>query len=120
MLACGEDRTLVSRLTAAGARVRHCLRTRVITSCRLEGRAAGGAADTMRQRIADPESFCDLVLEPALDAMRRYFWRGLLRRWHREAWLADNHEWAPRLGLSAENAVDVAHLVGSDRNFAPY
>jgi hypothetical protein len=110
MLACGEDRTLVSRLTAAGARVRHCLQTRVITSCRLEGRAAGGAADTMRQRIADPESFCDLVLEPALDAMRRYFWRGLLRRWHREACLADNPIWATSLGLSAENAADVAHL----------
>jgi glycosyl transferase family 2 len=110
MLACGEDRTLVSRLSAAGARVRHCLQTRVITSCRLEGRAAGGAADTMRQRIAERESFCDAGLEPALDAMRRYFWRGLLRRWHREAWLANNHEWAPSLGLSAENAVDVAHL----------
>ena len=110
MLACGEDRALVSRLTAAGGRVRHCLQTRVITSCRLEGRAAGGAADTMRQRIAEPESFCDAVLEPALDAMRRYFWRGLVRRWHRQAWLADNIVWAASVGISAENTADVAHL----------
>jgi hypothetical protein len=109
-LACGEDRALVSRLTAAGARVRHCLQTRVITSCRLEGRAAGGAADTMRQRIAEPESFCDAVLEPALDATRRYFWRGLVRRWHRQAWLADNLVWAASVGISAENTADVAHL----------
>jgi hypothetical protein len=110
MLACGEDRALVSRLTAAGARVRHCLQTRVITSCRLEGRAACGAADTMRQRIAEPDSFCDPVLEPALDAMRRYFWRGLVRRWHSEAWLADNLVSAASVGISAENTADVAHL----------
>jgi hypothetical protein len=110
MLACGEDRALVSRLTAAGARVRHCLQTRVITSCRLEGRAAGGAADTMRQRIAEPESFCDAVLEPALDAMRRYFWRGLLRCWHRESRLTDTLVWAQSFGFSGETATDIAHL----------
>jgi hypothetical protein len=108
MLACGEDRELVLRLAAAGARVRHCLQTRVVTSCRLEGRAPGGMADTMRQRIAEPESFCDAVLEPALDAMRRYFWRGLLRSWHREGRLADILI-GRRVRFSA-TATDIAHL----------
>ena len=110
MLACGEDRELVLRLAAAGARVRHCLQTRVVTSCRLEGRAPGGMADTMRRRIAEPESFCDAALEPALDAMRRYFWRGLLRSWHREARLADTLIWAESLGFSGATATDIAHL----------
>jgi hypothetical protein len=64
----------------------------------------------MRQRIAEPESFCDAVLEPALDAMRRYFWRGLLRSWHREGRLTDTLVWAERLSLSGETATDISHL----------
>jgi hypothetical protein len=71
--ACGEDRALLQRLAAAGARVRHCLKTRVITSCRLEGRAAGGMAETMAARIADPD---------ALTAFRRMVWRTTSQKWH--------------------------------------
>ena len=33
-----------------------------------------------------------------------------MRRWHRQAWLADNLVWAASVGISAENTADVAHL----------
>ena len=50
------------------------------TSGRLEGRAAGGVADTIRLRCAEPEAACDEYLEPALNARFRGNWRGRLRR----------------------------------------
>jgi hypothetical protein len=52
----------------------------VVTSCRLDGRAAGGAADTMRQRRDMPDAECDADMEPALLTLRRAIMRGLLRR----------------------------------------
>jgi hypothetical protein len=52
----------------------------VTTSCRLDGRAQGGAADTMRLRHAVPDSPCDDDLEPALQATRRAICRGQLRK----------------------------------------
>jgi cellulose synthase/poly-beta-1,6-N-acetylglucosamine synthase-like glycosyltransferase len=42
-----EDKALFERLRAAGCRIRHPKDVRVLTSCRLEGRAPGGAADTL-------------------------------------------------------------------------
>ena len=78
--ALGEDRALTELLDRHGFKVRHALDVSVVTSCRLDGRAAGGAADTMRQRRDVPDAVCDADLEPALSALRRAIMRGLLRR----------------------------------------
>jgi cellulose synthase/poly-beta-1,6-N-acetylglucosamine synthase-like glycosyltransferase len=43
----GEDKALFAALRAAGKRVRHPRDVKVYTSCRLDGRAPGGAADTL-------------------------------------------------------------------------
>ena len=50
----GEDRALAEQVTDAGGRVRHSLAAQVAVSCRLDGRAAGGMAATIRQRALDP------------------------------------------------------------------
>ncbi len=78
--ALGEDATFTAALDAAGFRVRHALDVSVLTSCRLEGRAGGGAADTMRYRRDVPDAPCDEDLEPALRTLSRATMRGLLRR----------------------------------------
>ena len=69
-LALGEDRALVAALRDAGYRIRHDPGITVITSGRLEGRAAGGCADTMRLRIERPEALCDPYLRPVWSILR--------------------------------------------------
>jgi hypothetical protein len=71
---------LTEALDRAGFKVRHSMAVSVSTSCRLDGRAQGGAADTMRLRHAAPDSPCDDDLEPALKATRRALYRGILRK----------------------------------------
>lgn len=82
--AVGEDGAFTALLDGQGYRVRHALDVTVLTSCRLDGRATGGAADTMRHRRDVPDAFCDDDLEPALRTLRRAVMRGLLRKAHRE------------------------------------
>lgn len=77
----GEDAALTETLDRAGFKVRHSMDVSVSTSCRLDGRAQGGAADTMRLRHAVPDAPCDDDLEPALKATRRAIYRGWLRKW---------------------------------------
>lgn len=98
-LPLGEDRAMIALLEAKGARIRHCLQTKVTTSCRLVGRAAGGMADTMQDRIANPEALCDHELEPAVNAQHRYFWRGELRRLHNSGSIWRAREWLEDLAL---------------------
>src|ERR1700753_1019756 len=78
--ALGEDGAFTALLEEKGFRVRHSPDVCVLTSCRLNGRAAGGAADTMRHRRAVPNAPCDDELEPALATLRRAVMRGLLRQ----------------------------------------
>ena len=77
----GEDAALVEVLTDAGYRVRHAQDVTVATSCRLQGRATGGAADTMRARHEEPDAPCDAEIEPAFRLFRRALWKGALRSW---------------------------------------
>jgi hypothetical protein len=78
----GEDSALTDTLDRAGFKVRHSMDVCVSTSCRLDGRATGGAADTMRYRHAVPDAACDGDIEMALQATRRALCKAFLRkRW---------------------------------------
>ena len=76
----GEDRALFAALARRDARIRHCPHTKVTVSCRLEGRAVGGMADTMRRRLDDPGHPVDARLEPVSPALIRLRSRRALRR----------------------------------------
>ncbi|WP_244539501.1 glycosyltransferase family A protein [Methylobacterium sp. 174MFSha1.1] len=109
-LALGEDRAFVAALLQADARVRHAPGLVVVTSGRLDGRAPGGCADTMRQRCAVPETPCDPRLEPLARALFRYAWRRRLRRLHGAGRLARTGSWAPWLRVPAAEARRIAGL----------
>ena len=104
--ALGEDGAFTATLEEKGFRVRHPLDVSVLTSCRLNGRAAGGAADTMRHRRDVPNAPCDEELEPALATLRRAIMRGLLRRANGERKLGQamkrlcGEGWKPNCGAS--------------------
>lgn len=67
----GEDRALIERLRSIDARVRHDPKISVVVSGRIEGRAQGGMADTMRRRIVKQDEFVDDRVEPAWSAFYR-------------------------------------------------
>jgi hypothetical protein len=75
----GEDRAFITALRKIDARVRHSPECRVVVSGRLEGRAAGGMAATIRRRMTAPDEFLDARLEPAQDCARRAVLRRLAR-----------------------------------------
>ncbi|MDX7951684.1 glycosyltransferase [Lichenihabitans sp. Uapishka_5] len=97
-VALGEDAAFTRAIEAAGLRVRHPMSVTVATSCRFDGRAKGGAADTMRLRHAVEEAPCDDDVELVLALLRRALLRGRLRQAHAAGTLADPG-WARRLGL---------------------
>jgi hypothetical protein len=80
--ASGEDRALADALLRYDIPIRHDPDIVVVTSARLDGRACGGVADTIRMRCEDPDTPGDERLEPLANALRRYLWRRRLRRWH--------------------------------------
>ncbi|UDL95557.1 glycosyltransferase [Lichenihabitans sp. PAMC28606] len=104
----GEDAALVKALGRAGFKVRHTLAVSVTTSARLDGRAVGGAADTMRFRHENPDAVCDADLEPAHLAWRRAFWKGYLRRWHHGEAHRPTARWAFKLRLESAVADAIA------------
>lgn len=109
-LAVGEDKAFVSSLLSSDARVRHDPGILVVTSGRLDGRAPGGAADTMKLRCEVPESPCDPRLEPLPQALFRYAWRRRLRRLYASGRLDRVHSWAPWIGIRADEARTIARL----------
>jgi GT2 family glycosyltransferase len=84
-VACGEDRALVAAFRLTDARVRHAPHIVVPVSGRLEGRAAGGMAETLKRRAQMPDLMADDRLEPTVDALRRVMARARLRRVYRGA-----------------------------------
>jgi len=85
-IGCGEDRALIAALRLVDGRIRHAPGLSVRVSGRLDGRAAGGMAETIRRRLAAPDEWADDALEPAIDAYRRALARARLRRlWAGEA-----------------------------------
>jgi hypothetical protein len=88
-IASGEDRAFVRTLWMMDAKVRHDPSIEVTVSGRVEGRAPGGMADTMRRRIVQQDEFADEMAEPASDAFLRYSLRQRVRRaWRGAADLA--------------------------------
>jgi len=76
----GEDRALAARIRAFDLPIRFCDAARVVTSCRLDGRAPGGMAATIRARLMEADVHCDDRLEPALATCFRARLRARLRR----------------------------------------
>jgi hypothetical protein len=95
----GEDRALSQALLQHDIPIRHDPGIVVATSARLDGRARGGAADTLRLRCQDPTMLGDAALEPFPNAIRRYFWRRRLRGWHNDGAFPENGSWAAGLDL---------------------
>jgi hypothetical protein len=100
----GEDKALVAELMRHDAKIRFCSEVRVTTSGRLDGRAPGGVADTLRLRSDDPTAFCDELLEPFRIAIKRAKWRGRLRRLWSAGKLAASGAWARELEIPASDA----------------
>ena len=109
-IAVGEDRAFVSSLLGSDARVRHEPTITVVTSGRLDGRAPGGAADTMKLRCDVPESPCDPRLEALTSALFRYAWRRRLRRLHVSGRIGRTHLWAPWLSIGGDEARAIARF----------
>ena len=71
MPASGEDRALATLCRRGGRRVVAAPDARVTASCRLRGRAAGGMAGALRERIAMDDPPCDEALVPPAVLDRR-------------------------------------------------
>ena len=78
-VAACEDRLLIEKLRLVDARIRHAPGIRVRVSGRMEGRAAGGMAETLARRMIKQDALTDEKLEPAIDALRRASARARLR-----------------------------------------
>ena len=79
-IAVGEDRAFFAALRRADARIRHAPDVCVAVSGRIDGRAVGGMADTIRRRLVTPDAFLDDALEPAVNRVRRARLRAEIRR----------------------------------------
>jgi Glycosyl transferase family 2 len=105
----GEDKALIALLSRQDARIRYSPAVHVITSGRTQGRAPGGAADTLAIRSLEPDAFCDEALEPFRTAFARAAWRGRLRRRHGAGRLALDQDWALKLEIPAREVNDIIH-----------
>jgi hypothetical protein len=81
----GEDRAFIEALRRVDARIRHAPEVRVVVSGRIQGRAPGGMADTIRRRLVRSDETLDGRLEPARIATERAWMRGYAR----QLWSAD-------------------------------
>jgi hypothetical protein len=61
------------------AQIRHDPTVKVTVSGRIQGRASGGMADTIRRRMQQQDEFTDPGLEPSVDAYRRIDFRRRVR-----------------------------------------
>jgi Glycosyl transferase family 2 len=78
-VATGEDRALIREMQLIDARIRHTPRIKVKVSGRLDGRANGGMAETIKRRIEKPDELLDETIEPVVDAYRRALAKSRLR-----------------------------------------
>lgn len=83
-VAVGEDRAFFAALRRIDARIRHANDVTVTVSGRVEGRASGGMADTIRRRMVAQDVFLDDALEPVADRVRRARLRAAVRRTYKQ------------------------------------
>lgn len=76
---CAEDRALAQKFFEYDLPILYPDTVRVLTSCRLDGRASGGMADTIAQRVAGGTYLCDESVEPAATIWLRVHIRSRLR-----------------------------------------
>jgi hypothetical protein len=106
-LAFREDLAFVSRVRAAGYRMRHSLEVRVRVSARLEGRAPGGMADCLKNWVeAEARGWPHLVEKPQAVAARLRM-RRLLRK------LDSSAPEFERSGRFLDRASTSSHVFGS-------
>lgn len=79
----GEDRAFFQALRRIDANIRHAMDVTVTVSGRIQGRATGGMADTIRRRMIAQDPFLDDALEPAANRAQRARLRARTRRLHR-------------------------------------
>jgi hypothetical protein len=101
-VASGEDRAFFAALRRHDARIRHALTCHVTVSGRIEGRAVGGMADTIRRRLLAPDAHLDDRLEPAILCARRADARRLARYCFQD--------WQGFRALAAATMLDQYHL----------
>ena len=99
-VASGEDRALIAALRSIDARIRHDPAVRVSVSGRIEGRAKGGMAETIRRRLVRPDEMLDDRLEPAETCALRARSRAAARRAYERPGF-EQDDLAIRLGLPA-------------------
>lgn len=78
----GEDRAFIAALRRIDATIRHAPEVWVTVSGRIDGRARGGMADTMRRRMQAADLMLDERLEAAWPAARRASLRRAARMVH--------------------------------------
>jgi hypothetical protein len=88
-LPTGEDRAFFDALRRGGALIRHAPEVWVTVSGRLEGRAKGGMAETIRARIARAPDWLDDRLEPVEDRICRLLQQGPVSEPMRRVRMAD-------------------------------
>ncbi len=103
-LPLGEDRAFIAALRRVDARIRHDPTVHVIVSGRLQGRAAGGMAETMARRMVRQDPAIDDRFEPAEACCRRATLRAAFRRRTSSDSLAEALQVAPRLVRGAAAA----------------
>lgn len=81
-IASSEDRAFFAALRRIDARIRHAADIVVTVSGRLDGRAPGGMAETLRRRLAAPDLLMDECIESAADHLRRAALRAAVRHVH--------------------------------------
>ncbi len=108
-VAAGEDRAFVARLVQMDARIKHDPSIIVTVSGRLDGRAPGGMADTIRRRMQRQDEFSDDAVEPAADGYRR----ADFRRRVRIAWRDLQAGYKPQTELAADLGMSFATLLRS-------
>lgn len=103
-LTTGEDRALLAAVEQADGRIRHDRAPHVTASARVVGRAGGGMADALRQRLAT-DYLCDDHLVPA-DALIA-MWRA--RRAARATWRPDGAD-GPTFGKVWAATARTSHI----------
>jgi hypothetical protein len=101
---CGEDRMLARRFFEHDLPIFYSDQARVVTSCRLDGRAQGGMADTIAERVAGGEYVCDESVETAQMIWFRAECRSRLRTiFHSKGRAGDLQLELKRIGLSCQD-----------------